>query len=198
MKRFLAHIAVTITAFFFVIVHLFRPDLKVDAVTIVLLGIAALPWLGFIFQSIEVPGYGKVEYRDFEKAALDANKVGLLSPEPQARATKESAMYLRIADEDPNLALAGLRIEIENKLRAIAESHGISAQKKALGQLLTILSAAGVLSLEEQSVLRDLAGLLNQAVHGAKVDRETAQWAIDMGPRILAALDSRIAREDAR
>ena len=45
----------------------------------------------------------------------------------------------------------------------------------------------------ERSVLADMVGLLNNAVHGAKVDHRAASWAIDVGPRLLKALDERIA-----
>jgi hypothetical protein len=189
MKRLITQIAITVISFVFVALHLMHPDLKVDAATLVLLALAVLPWLGFVFQSIEIPGYGKVEYRDLEKATQDADRVGLLSPEPEPSTLRDSAVYVRIADEDPNLALAGLRIQIENKLRKIAASKGIDAEKKGLGQLLSVLSREGALTNEEQSVLRDLVGLLNLAVHGAEVDKQTANWAMDVGPRLLSGLE---------
>ena len=45
----------------------------------------------------------------------------------------------------------------------------------------------------ERSVLADMVGLLNNAVHGAKVDHRAASRAIDVGSRLLKALDERIA-----
>jgi len=38
----------------------------------------------------------------------------------------------------------------------------------------------------------DLVGLLNNAVHGAKVDHRAATWAIETGPRLLRALDQKL------
>ena len=80
---------------------------------------AILPWLGFIFKSVELPGGLKVEYPALEKASEDAAKVGLLG----APRKREESPYLAIAEQDPNLALAGLRVEIERRLREIAKAE---------------------------------------------------------------------------
>ena len=37
-----------------------------------------------------------------------------------------------------------------------------------------------------------MINLLNSAVHGAKVDSRSANWAIDIGPRLLTSLDERV------
>jgi hypothetical protein len=44
-------------------VHLIWPRLKVDGITVTLLVIALLPWLGTVFESLELPGGWKVQYR---------------------------------------------------------------------------------------------------------------------------------------
>jgi hypothetical protein len=88
------------------------------------------------------------------------------------------------------LALAGLRIEIEKALRSIAANLGISAERKGLGTLLRLLLEHGALSQEQGSVLSDVSSLLNEAVHGAEVDPRSAQWAMEVGPRLLEGLQS--------
>jgi hypothetical protein len=40
----------------------------------------------------------------------------------------------------------------------------------------------------------DMIGLLNSAVHGAIVDQNTANWAVNVGPELLASLDKRIKK----
>jgi hypothetical protein len=82
-----------------------------------------------------------------------------------------------------------LRIEIEKRLVAIAERSGLEVRSRGIGQLLRLLSERQVLGTQERSVLADLIGLLNAAVHGAEIDRRSATWAIEIGPRLLAALD---------
>ena len=97
--------------------------------------------------------------------------------------------FQQVAQDDPNLALAGLRIEIEKRLIGIAKRNNLDVRNCGIGQLLRLLSEHEVLDHRERSVLGDLTGLLNSAVHGASVDRQSASWAMDIGPRLLAALD---------
>jgi hypothetical protein len=45
------------------IVHMVRPGLRIDGTTVVLLAVAVVPWLGELFDSIELPGGTKLQYR---------------------------------------------------------------------------------------------------------------------------------------
>ncbi|MFR0358887.1 hypothetical protein [Streptomyces sediminimaris] len=49
------------------VVHVLAPGLRIDGVTVTLLVVAAVPWLGELFRSIEVPGIGRIEFRDIER-----------------------------------------------------------------------------------------------------------------------------------
>ncbi|MFF4489582.1 hypothetical protein ACFY0F_24305 [Streptomyces sp. NPDC001544] len=49
------------------VVHVLAPGLRIDGVTVMLLVVAVVPWLGELFRSIEVPGIGKIEFRDIER-----------------------------------------------------------------------------------------------------------------------------------
>lgn len=151
-----------------------------------LLLIAVLPWLGFIFKSVELPGGLKVEYPALQKAKEEADKAGLLA-EPAV----EQPAYLAVFEDDPNLALAGLRIEIERCLRGIAEAKQLPVARVSVSRLLRLLRDHEALSQQDGAVLTDLLGLLNSAVHGAEVDPRAAQWAMDVGPRLLAGLHKR-------
>lgn len=182
-------ITISAVALLVATVHLIWPDLKIDSTTVALIVIAVTPWLGSVFKSIELPGGAKIEYPDLEKARQSASRVGLLSADIFS---KEVPSFVAIAEEDPNLALAGLRIEIEKRLRAIAARRGIEEKRMSAGQLLRALSSTGALSDQQRSVLSDLMGTLNMAVHGAEVDRQSAEWAIEVGPRLLASLDERL------
>ncbi len=168
--------------------HLAFPSWAVDVKTLVLVGIAILPWLGTVFESLELPGGWKVKYRDLKEAEEKAKSAGLLDSSPEAVAPS----YMAIADRDPNLALAGLRIEIEKRLRKIADTKGIDSQRLGMGQLLRKLSDAQAISPNQRSVLSDMTSLLNNAAHGAEVDDRAAEWAINVGPKLLATLDQRV------
>jgi hypothetical protein len=168
--------------------HLVFPSWAIDAKTLVLIGIAILPWLDTVFESLELPGGWKVKYRDLKESEEKAKNAGLLDSSPE----EEIPSYMAIAEQDPNLALAGLRIEIEKRLRAIADSKGIESRRLGLGQLLRKLSEAQAISPNERSVLSDMTSLLNNAAHGAQVEDRAAEWAISVGPKLLATLDERI------
>jgi len=58
--------------------HTIFPAVKIDSITVALLVIAILPWLGSIFGSIELPGGLKVTYPELEKLRQESEKAGLL------------------------------------------------------------------------------------------------------------------------
>lgn len=57
-------IVVSIGALVLAIVHIARPATAIDSTTIALFGVAALPWLGAVLKSIELPGGFKAEFRE--------------------------------------------------------------------------------------------------------------------------------------
>jgi hypothetical protein len=183
---------ITLGALVLALVHLIWPRLAIDSITLVLLVIALLPWLAPIFKSLEFPGGWKIEFQELQKAAQKAEEAGLLAPAAHVAGEMDYA-FQRAADQDPNLALAGLRIEIEKRLVALAQKKGLDARSKGMRQLLRVLSEQHVLDPEASSALADLTGLLNSAVHGALVDPQAAAWAMNIGPRLLRRLDELIA-----
>ena len=189
MKRI--QVGISLSAIAIAIVHIIMPDLSIDAITFALYIIAIVPWLAPLFKSLEFPGGWKFEFKDLENTTNEASKAGLLSNDAEPSDFRQS-LYQSVANEDPNLALAGLRIEIEKRVRNIAESKNIEADKIPVGRLLGNLMQQKIITGEERKVIQDLIGLLNRAVHGAEVDDRAAQWALDIGPRILRALDEKV------
>ncbi len=171
------------------LVHVLFPTVQIDTTTLVLLVIAGLPWLAPILKSVELPGGFKLEFQELQKAKEEAGRAGLLESAP----VNQEPPYLAVAEEDPNLALAGLRIEIEKRLRAIAAACGLDSERQSIGQILRRLPVNAAISEAQYFVISDLLALLNRAVHGAEVDPRSARWAIDVGPRLLAALDKKVA-----
>jgi hypothetical protein len=182
---------VSLGALLLAFAHIIWPQLAIDAIALALIVIAILPWLAPLVKSLELPGGWKVEFQELQKAASRAETAGLLSSEPSQ---KEAAFsFQSIANRDPNLALAGLRIEIEKRLSQLAEIHGLNSRRPmGVGQALRALAQAEVLTNEERSILSDMVNMLNSAVHGAEVDSRAAAWAIDIGPRLLTSLDERV------
>lgn len=177
----------TLGALALALVHLIWPSLAIDAITLGLLAIAVIPWLAPLVKSFELPGGLKVELQEMQAATAKAEEAGLLPA--TSNSPKVDHSFQLVAESDPNLALAGLRIEIERRLLALCEKHQIQVRSKGVGQLLRALDERGVLTPEQRSALSDLTGLLNSAVHGASVDPQAATWAMDIGPTLLESLN---------
>lgn len=188
--------SITVLVLLVALAHLVWPSVAIDAITVTLILAAVLPWLSSLFKSIELPGGLKVEYREVEKIEERARKAGLLTEDP----TKPIASYTfqTIASTDPNLALAGLRIELEKRLVKLAESRQMNVTRTGLNQLLVDLNRRELIRNDERSLLADLTGLLNSAVHGAAVDPSVLEWALSIGPEILKALDERAESTEVR
>jgi len=196
MKIHFIRFPITFIALAAAIAHLLWPTLKIDIVTLTLLAIAVLPWLSSLFKSIELPGGLKVEYQDLEKIGERARETGLLDEAPEEPANIYA--FQTVASTDPNLALAGLRIELERSLVRLAESREMTLRRSGLAGLLAQLNQRELIGGRERELLLDLAGLLNAAVHGAEVDAAAAEWALDTGPRILDALQRRADSPEIR
>lgn len=182
---------VTLGALLLALIHLIWPSLALDPITLALIIIAILPWLSPLIKSLELPGGWKIEFWELQRAASRAESAGLLASKPSK--TEEAFSFESIAKRDPNLALAGLRIEIEKRLSLLARAYCISSDRPTgINQLLRALTQAEVLTDEERSILFDMTNLLNSAVHGATVDSRAADWAINIGPRLLTSFDDKI------
>lgn len=59
--------AVSLVAILGAAAHLVWPGLRIDAITVLLLVVALVPWLGDLLESIELPGGWKVKYRDLQE-----------------------------------------------------------------------------------------------------------------------------------
>lgn len=186
-------ILITLVAIVVAIVHVVFPSVTIDAITIFLLVLALLPWLIPLVKSLEFPGGWKVEFQELEKAKSKAEKAGLLSSKNK-KMKAPSYSFESILDKDPNLALAGLRIEIEKRLVQIAKLNNLDVSRASIGQLLRLLSQEQILTPEEGSALADMSGLLNSAVHGANVDVRATNWAMEVGPKLLQSLDEKIEK----
>jgi uncharacterized protein YegP (UPF0339 family) len=151
---------------------------------------AIAPWLMPVVKAFELPGGWKIEFQELRATRDKAEQAGLLVPPPESEGRHDfDYPFQVIADQDPNLALAGLRIEIEKRLNRIAKVKGISARKPGIIILMKELLRAKVLTEDEYSALSDLTLTLNSAVHGAKIDENAKTWAMDIGPQILEALN---------
>ena len=179
--------AVSVTALAVIAVRESYPDL-LDSVDLMLIGFAILPWLASLIHRLELPGGFKIELRHVQTAGTKITG----QEEAPHEAEAPEWPFLGIAEADPNLALVGLRIEIERRLRKLAEHVAID-HRQPLPRLLRRLQREGTLTISVASGIQDLVAFGNRAAHGAAVDPEAASWATDVGPQVLKVLDERLA-----
>jgi len=191
-------IAVTASAGILLIVHLVWPRIRVDAITLGLTIIGVLPWLVDLLKSAKFPGGWEITFRDVEEAGAKVADGGNKSSLPRddgravrgigANREEGNGQERLLVQGDANLALVGLRIEIERRLQAIALRRNLP-ESRGLNNLIRKLRSQGVLRDEVVWGLNDLVAAGNKAAHGAFVDPRVAEWASYAGPSILAALD---------
>lgn len=194
MKEHALQISISSLACVFLIAHLVWPSLKVDAIALTLFGIAIVPWLGSVFKSLEVPGGWKFEFKDFADAAKVAEASGLLAPQEIAltEQTRSDVTYWDLLDTYPRLAVIGLRIDIEIRLRQLADRNSIADQKASATTLTRQLVKLGVLTGPESAALLGILASLNSVVHGAEITRANAEQVLEVGKRLIGFLDERL------
>ena len=190
----LSRISILISGFaiFLLIIHLIFPTIVIDAIAITLFLIAIIPWAGQIFRSIKLPGGFQIDYRELKELSQDLKATGLT-----AEPTKEPPNYelTTIQSLSPTLQLVNLRIEIEKRIRHLAELCEVVENRRSLDQVVIGLVRADALSLGDLEVLRQLFRILNPAIHGEEIADPVFYWALEEGPHLLAGLDLRIERK---
>jgi hypothetical protein len=178
---------ITLSALAIALTHLLWPGLAIDAITLVLIGIAVVPWLAPIFRSLEFPGGWKFEFAEVKKAAKQAEQAGLLAPAPSE--PENELAFQQLIDTDPILALAGLRIEIEKRIRSLALKNGIPAKRRPIHAMLDDLTSRGVLDERVTFTLRGMANFASHAIHGDRIEPEATEFVFSEAPRLLKTLD---------
>ena len=192
-SRLLVSWLITISAVSLLAIHLIFPAKNMDATSLFLFAFAVVPWLGKVFKRLELPGGLKFEYQDFVKAVAEAKDSGLLphtvSPNAKALSTEPDPVYAQVLESDPNLALAGLRIDIEQRLRSLALAAGIDSPSLGLNSLLRDLTRREVLTSRQVRALEDILRSLNGAVHGEQITIADAQSVMKIGRDLVTSLD---------
>jgi hypothetical protein len=182
-------IAISIGAVVMIFIRAIWPGLNIDVITLGLLLVAILPWFSGLIKSAEFPGGWKIEFQDVKNAG---DRI-VAEPAPHATIAEGFTTYvpeshpsfLTVAPQDPNLALVGLRIEIEKRVRALAEKRGI-APGRPLSALIRDLQSEGSLLAHLQVGSRTWY-CRQQAAHGA-ASRAGGSWAMQYGPAVLGSL----------
>ena len=143
--------------------------------------IAIVPWvLGYI-ERVAVPGGFEIVLKDAERKLDQSNAL----PD-----TEDLEAFEHFKSDDPNLAIALLRVEIERRLRkkALDVLPDSSKHPKSLRALTEELRINNVITNDAAALLFDLLPIMNEAVHGISLRRDATEFTIKYGPKLLAQL----------
>lgn len=196
---------ITCSAILVGLIHLFFPSLKIDAIFITLIIVAIVPWLEPLLKSVELPGGLKVEFQDLKKIEDEAKKAGLIKPENEhaeldtdTNVNVDTYSFIEIAEKNQELALVGFRIEVEKRLRNLADKYSIESNKFSITKLIEALNNKEIITKAEAKSLKDIVHTLNYAAHGMDYDIRNANWVIENGPKILESLDEKLENRSGR
>lgn len=170
-------------------VRLIWPDARIDAVSLGLLVVAVLPWVAVLFESLELPGGWKIAFRDLERVAqaLPAEVNGT-----QADADSQPS-YLLVQGLDPELALVGLRIEIERRLQELAVYADIPERGRPMSARVLLRELHDHIPANMRAALDETLAAGNAAAHGATLPDGQKDFAFAEGRRLLQWLDNTLA-----
>lgn len=196
--RVAVKIAVSATAIALFLIRQRWPNaVRLDSTSFALLAIAAAPWFLHLIDTLELPGGTKIKLRELEEA-VSTLPLAAEQPEPES-VTKPPLEAVTMHPQwlpslaDPNLSLVGLRIEIEKRLRALAQILELSADtQRSLPRIVRELERVAILNADEAVGLRKMIDAGNRAAHGAEVEIQANAFLVGGAPRLLAWLDTLI------
>ncbi|MEW6067429.1 MAG: DUF4145 domain-containing protein [Nitrospirota bacterium] len=176
-----------VTAFLFG-AHVLKWDaLQVDTVTLALLSFLVVIPLAELVRKIKL-GEFEAEIGREEIAKVQAKAATELPPSSADAISVSEERIRSLLAEDPRLALAKVRIELEESLKRLYAANAQSEpewRRLSLGRLVDNLIRREVLSSSLASALREVITLANRAVHGEHVESHNAEQLAVLGIRLV-------------
>lgn len=120
----IAPLLITVGCVGLAIVRLARPDLTIDTITLVLIAIAAIPWLGHIIESFELPGGPKVTYRRLEqRIAAQDQKIAQAQGAARSAEAQAGTVLSSITAVPPPTRHQGTDVTPENDMTALIAAY---------------------------------------------------------------------------
>ena len=127
-------------------------------------------------DKMEIPQESRVNINERMK------KLGL-EPSPS---NLDMNYYTKIIELDPNIALAGLRIDLEIMLRNLAKGFNLETKNiysaSYLGRLLIDTKA---IDFDQYQLINSIINICNAAVHGQKITKKQAIKVLEMTPVLI-------------
>jgi hypothetical protein len=154
LARSVVSIVITTLALAAVGAHLLWPALPIDVITLALIGIAILPWLGPILESIEFPGGFKATLREVKDATLreieettreakEASQAALSRTEEVHQTAQAILGQTQAVKETAQAALSQTEVVKETAQAALSQTQGVKdAAQAALSETQGVKDAA--------------------------------------------------------
>lgn len=173
------------------VLELFCSKVEINTTTIILTILVFLPWIIQYIKTLEINGVGKVELVDKEtKKELESKAKGV-GNDSMVNEDYQKYSFYRLKDDDTKLAMAALRIEIENKLRLLAVKNQLNVNQVGIRQLANQLYKMECLDGNEMMIIQDLSNVLNKAVHSQLDDYSSYGWIFDIGIKLVQSLEEK-------
>lgn len=126
-----------------------------------------------------VPPEGKKDISTIPLNEVNARMISLgLNPSPSGLNPQR---YRDLAKQDPNVALAGIRMEMEILGTNIAKGFNVDiTNKRSSSAIFTALHNAGAITSDEHLLVQKIISVSNAAIHGAQVSEAEANDVIDV------------------
>jgi hypothetical protein len=181
--------------FILIVIHGIWPKMfMIDSLSMLLLFLLAIPLLAPFLKKAKLLG-AEFEFKDeikkvkelVDKSVEQARKDhGDLIGRNENFETFLTSSAQRIAVDDPNLALAALRIDMERVLTHAVkvliqtnEKHPLPITKSA-----SLLLEHGLISKEQEKAIFSITKICNKAVHGGEVSRDEAGEVLFLAKRL--------------
>ena len=183
-----AQVIAAVVTIFLLVSHILKWDaIQVDSTTLALVGLLLLIPLADLIRKIKFWEFEAEIGRD-EVAKAQAKVATELTPSTEEELDVSEKEVRQLLRTDPRLAMAKVRIELEEALKrlylATTESEP-DLRKMSLSRLADALVQREVLTGPLASSVRDVIALANRAVHGERVESDAAEELAILGVRLV-------------
>lgn len=172
-------------------------QIAVDNTSLILLAVMLLSPFVASIKKLKIGEFeAEIQPDEVSRVARQAERSLPIKPPVDAplRETDVAATAIRrLAETDPVVALAKLRIEIEARLRRVENQIDPAAAKRNRPTPLTFiirkLASQEVFEADLGESIRDVISICNRAIHGEDIRDVDARQIIDTGVELLDVLD---------
>jgi hypothetical protein len=181
-------VALMVITAFLLIGHVLKwSSIQVDSITLTLVALLLVIPLIDLIRKIKVGDF-EAEIGKSEVSKVQA-RAGIELPPPTEEEKDISEKQVKdLLRSDPRLAMAKIRIELEESLKRLYLASGGSQQdlrRTSLGRLVDVLVRRQVLSGPVANSVREVIALANRAVHGDRIEPSASKELAMLGVRLV-------------